>query len=477
MKYDYDIIVIGAGSGGLVVASGAAALGAKVALIESEKMGGDCLNAGCVPSKSFLKGAHLAHDMNYTELFGIKSTISKIDIHQLMDRVRSVIASIEPHDSKERYEELGVTVYSSHGLFFDDHTISVGQKQITGKSIVIATGSKPFIPSIEGLANIEFLTNRNIFDLKKQPKHLIVLGAGPIGLELGQGFAHLGSKVSIIDKGNGLFLKDEPEVGPIMEKVLHSDGIGLHLNAVIERIEKSDNGIGVTIIKNAKSETIYGDQLLVSLGRIPNTDHLNLESIGIKVGNRGQVITNDRLQTNIPHIYACGDVTGPYQFTHTAGYQAGIVIRNALFGLRKKQNYSGIAWTTYTKPEVAHVGVLEADAKAYGTYKKSIFISLEGIDRAKAENDVTGFLKLIVNKKGQITGATLVGDKAGEMISIANLAINQKLKPSVFLSLIFSYPTESEIFKFAALSDLKASLKPWQMGLLKKLFFTSKIIV
>lgn len=473
MNYDYDIIIIGAGSGGLVVASGAAALGAKVALIESEKMGGDCLNSGCVPSKSFLKGAHLAHELRHSELFGIKNTISEIDIQRLMTRVKSVIASIEPHDSKERYESLGVTVYSSHGSFVDDHTISVGQAQITGKRIVIATGSKPFVPNIEGLSEIEFLTNRNIFDLIEQPKHLIVLGAGPIGLELGQGFAHLGSKVSIVDRGNGLFTKDEPEVGPIMEKVLSNDGVALHLNAMIERLEKLEHGISVTITKNAISETLYGDQLLVSLGRVPNTNALNLESVGIKVGNRGQVITNDRLQTNIPHIYACGDVTGPYQFTHTAGYQAGIIIRNALFGLRKRQDYSGIAWTTYTKPEVAHVGVLEAEAKANNTFKKSILIPLEEIDRAKAENDITGFLKLIINKKGQITGATLVGDKAGEMISIANLAIRQKLKPSVFLNLIFSYPTESEIFKFAALSDLKASVKPWQTGLLKKLFFSS----
>lgn len=472
MNYDYDLIVIGAGSGGLVVASGAAALGAKVALVEAEKMGGDCLNAGCIPSKSFLKTAHLARDMKDAEKFGFENTSFEIDLKLVMKRVHDVIAAIEPHDSKERYEGLGVTVFMAHGSFVDLHTISVGQQQITGKNICISTGSKPYIPSIKGLENIEFLTNRNIFELKELPKHLIVLGAGPIGLELGQGFAQLGSTVSIIDRGDHIFKKDEPEVGPIMQEVMVRDGINLHLNAKIDQVQKDNNLIGVTFTTNSTSETIYGDQLLVSLGRSPNTENLHLDSIGIKLGKHGQIITNDRLQTNIPHIYACGDVTGPFKFTHTASYQAGIVIRNALFGLRKKQDYSGIAWTTYTKPEVAHVGSLEADARANGTFKKSIFVPLSQIDRAKAEHDLTGFLKLIINKHGRIIGATLVGDKAGEMIPIATLAIHQKLKPSVFSDLILSYPTESEIFKAAALSELKASLKPWQSRLLKRIFFS-----
>ncbi|MDW7660953.1 MAG: FAD-dependent oxidoreductase [Bacillota bacterium] len=470
MKFDFDLIVIGAGSGGLVVASGAAALGAKVALIESDKMGGDCLNSGCVPSKTFLKSAHLAKTIKDSSSFGITTTIEDISMKKIMNRVHSVIDSIAPHDSKERYEGLGVKVISGKGVLVDSHHVKVNEELLSTKTIVISTGSQPFVPEIKGLDQIDYLTNRNVFDLTDSPDHLIVLGGGPIGLELGQGFKNLGSKVTIIDHNSSLFNKDEPEVGPIMEKVLKEDGVKLELSSNIIEVSKNNGLITVTIQNDGVQKQIVGDQLLVSLGRAPSTNGLGLEKLGIELSSRGYIITDNQLRTNIKNIYACGDVTGPYQFTHMAGYQAGIVIRNSIFHLRAKLDYTAVPWTTYTSPEVAHVGHTEASAKKSAQFKKSLIVPLIGNDRAKAENDSIGFLKLIIGTKGKLIGATLVGDKAGEMIPVASLAIKNKMKPNVFMGMIFSYPTESEIFKTAALSDLKDSVKPWQLNLIKKIF-------
>lgn len=471
MKYQNDLIVIGAGSGGLVVASGAAALGARVTLIEKEKMGGDCLNSGCVPSKSFLKGAHLAKDMEDASQFGIHSTIESIEIGELMHRVHGVIDQIAPHDSIERYEGLGVSVVTGAAKIKSKHEVVVDGKTLTAKNIVFSTGSKPYIPKIKGLDQVSYLTNLNIFEMDHTPKHLIVLGAGPIGLELGQGFRHLGVEVTMIDQNKSLFTKDDLEVGPLMEKVLVKDGVQLLLNSKIIEIIKENEEIKVIVEKDNNKIEIIGDELLVALGRVPNTQGLGLEEIGVKLNARGYIQTNKKLQTHVKNIYACGDVVGPYQFTHMAGYQAGLVIRNAIFHLGAKVNYYNVPWTTYTKPEVAHIGYTEQTAKELNLFKKAIHVPLESNDRAKAENDVTGFLKLIVGKKGTLIGATLVGEKAGEMIPIASLAIQQKLKPSVFMNIIFSYPTESEIFKTASLQLLRDSFKPWKANLLKKILF------
>jgi pyruvate/2-oxoglutarate dehydrogenase complex dihydrolipoamide dehydrogenase (E3) component len=470
MKYDYHIIVIGAGSAGLVVASGAATLGAKVALIERDKMGGDCLNAGCVPSKAFLKCAHLAKDIREAQKFGLEATIKEVDLAAIMERVRSVIKEIRPHDSRERYESLGVDVITGQGELIDNHTIRVGERIITTKSIVIATGSQPVIPKIKGLEDVSYLTNRNIFDLKKLPKHLVILGGGPIGLELGQGFRHLGSKVTIIDISTSLFGKDDAEVGPLMEKVFIEDGTQLKLKSKIIEVKKNNENITVVIEQDGKTQEITGDNLLVSLGRKPVTYGLGLEKVKVELNERGFVIVNKRLQTNIKNIYACGDSTGPYQFTHMAGYQAGIVIRNIIFHLGSKVDYSAVPWTTYTKPEVAHVGYTEPMAKKLGLFKEAIVVPLDEVDRAKTENDRIGFLKLILGNKGKIVGATLVGDKAGETIPLATLAIKKKLKATTYLNMIFSYPTEAEIFRFASLKVLKDSFKDWQNKLIKLIF-------
>lgn len=471
MRNQVDLVVIGAGSGGLFVAAGAAALGARVVLVENEKMGGDCLNTGCVPSKSFLKGAHLAKEIGNAKTFGIHASIDAIKIDELMHRVQTVIAAIAPHDSVERFEALGVTVLRGKGQLRDPHTVAVDDQLIDTKAIVIATGSQAAVPPIKGLDTVAYLTNQNIFNLKTKPQHLIVLGGGPIGLELGQGFCHLGSAVTIIDFSPALFTKDDQEVGPLMEKIFTAESINLKLSTKIVAVTKHPDGIAVVIEKDGVTEEIIGDQLLVSLGRAPVTAGLGLDELGIKVDPRGYIITNKKLQTNIKNIYACGDVTGPYQFTHMAGYQAGIVIKNSLFHLGAKANYSAVPWTTYTKPEVAHVGYTEAMAREARLFKSTILVPLTDNDRAQAENDTQGFLKLIVGNRNKLIGATLVSDKAGEMMPVASLAIQQKLTPGAFMKFIFAYPSEAEIFQAASRQALRNSFKPWQAKLIKAIFF------
>lgn len=467
MRYDYHIIVIGAGSGGLVVASGAASLGARVALIEAEKMGGDCLNAGCVPSKTFLKSAHIAKAIRDASMYGLTADLKKVDITTVMDRVNKVIREIEPHDSRERYEGLGVDVILGFGELQDRHTVKIGNETITGKYIVIATGSEPAVPPIHGLNEVNYQTNRTIFHLKELPGHLIVLGSGPIGIELGQGFRHLGSQVTIINRSPGLFKKDDPEVGPLMEKQLKDDGIELLLGIAYREVRQDSDVISVEIEHEGKGRIITGDQLLVATGRLPATKNLGLDKVGVRVDEKGYIVTDKKQKTSVKNIYACGDVTGHYQFTHMAGYQAGIIIRNIIFKLCAKVDYSAVPWTTYTKPEVAHVGYTEPMARKAGTYKSSLKVDLSAIDRAKAEDDRVGFLKLNLGKKGRIIGATLVGEKAGEMIPAITIAIKQKLTAGIFMNMIFSYPTESEILKSASLEAAKQSLKPWMKKVIR----------
>jgi len=470
MKYDYHIIVIGAGSAGLTVASGASGLGAKVALLENHKMGGDCLNYGCVPSKTFLRTAHLAKDITNSAEFALDAKLEKVNLKKVMQRVKSVIAEIEPHDSQERFEGLGVDVFLGESQIIDRHTLQIEGRKLSGKKIVIATGSTGRIPPIPGLDKVEYLTNKTIFDFEDLPEHLVIVGGGPIGLELGQGFRHLGSKVTIIDQNDHLFPKDDPEVWEVMKKVFERDGVDLCLECKVKSISEKDKIKSVIVEFNGEEKIISGDALLVSAGRIPNTKDLNLEKIGVKTDKRGFIITNKNMRTSVKNIFAAGDVTGPFQFTHMAGHQAGKVVPNAILGFGGKASYTMVPWTTYTKPEVAHVGYTQPWAEQLGIYKESMVFHLEEIDRAKADNDRFGFLKLILGKKGKIIGATLVGEKAGEMIPVASLAIAKGMKASAFASIIFSYPTQAEIFQRVSFEYLKRSFKDWMKTLIKKIF-------
>ncbi len=465
LKYNFHLIVIGGGSAGLTAASGAAGLGASVMLTEKENMGGDCLNYGCVPSKSFLRGAHLAKEFDSASEFGFSSHYTG-DIPALMARVQRVVADIAPHDSEERYRALGVSVVKGKGTIEDSHTVSVSGKRYTAKSIIIATGSTALIPQIKGLEAVPYYTNRTIFDLKKTPHRLVVLGAGPIGLELGQGFRHLGAEVVIIDKGDALFKKDDPEAGRLMRDVFAKDGVELKLSAAIKEVSMNGEFISVTIEREGALETVSGDSLLVSLGRTPMTEGLNLDKNGIAADTKGYIITDAQMRTSVKNIYACGDITGPYQFTHMASYQAAVAIKNALFKMRAKVNYDAVPWCTYTKPEVAHVGHTESSAKSKNIFDKYILVSLSENDRARTENDTLGFLKLIISQKGKIIGATIVGDKAGEMIAPAVMAVSKGMGTEIFYDTILPYPTESEIYRTAALKNLQESVKPWQRKIL-----------
>jgi len=469
-QYQYHFVVIGAGSGGLVVASGAAGLGARVALVEAEKMGGDCLNFGCVPSKSFLRAAHLADDIRRAESFGLSAGLGEVDLGRVMDRVRSVIAEIEPHDSRERFEGLGVEVFEGRAMLTGPHSVRVGDTTLTARNIVVATGSSPAVPPIPGLAETPYLTNRNVFDLRRLPEQLVVLGAGPIGLELGQGFAQLGSRVTLIDMAPSLFGRDDPEVAPLMERLFRNRGMDLQLGARIVSVAGREGEVSVTIERDGESRIIPGDRLLVALGRVPNSRGLGLEEAGVRTGSRGFIWVDSHMRTKVPSVWACGDVTGPYLFTHMAGYQAGLIVRNAIFPFPGTADHRAVPWTTYTKPEVAHVGLTEPAAREQGVLKDTVMVDLKNMDRARAEADREGFLKLVLGKKGRIVGVTLVGEKAGEMIPLGSLAIRKKLKPSAFMGMVFSYPTESEIFKFAGLEYAKRGFKDWMQGAVRRLF-------
>lgn len=465
MKYQYHLIIIGGGSAGLVAASGGSSLGAKICLIESNKMGGDCLNYGCVPSKAFLRSAHLAKEINNSSKLGFESSIEKIDLKKIMSRVKAKIAQIAPHDSVERFTKMGVDVKIGKGEIIDNHTVKVNDELLSAKSILIATGSYPRVPQIPGLDKVEFLNNENIFDLEKLPEHLIIIGGGPIGLELGQGFKNLGSAVTIIDHNDKLFPKDDPEVWPLMKKVFEEDGIKFVFKTSVKSIEQKGNTKKINL--EDEKGSIECDAILVSAGRIPDLNCLGGNKLNIDITSRGFVKTNAKLQTNVGNIYAAGDVTGPFQFTHMAGYHGGIIVQNAILGLiKKKVDYSSVPWTTYTSPEVAHVGYTEPWAKQEKLFVRAIKIDFAEIDRAITEDD-EGFIKLILGKKNRIIGATIVGAKAGEMIPLATLAIKQKLSPSAFSGLIFSYPTEAEIYKFTSFQLMRESFKPWMKNLIK----------
>ena len=472
MEQEYHVIVIGGGSAGLVTAGGAAVLGAKVALIEGGQMGGDCLNTGCVPSKALLGSAHLAQRIRQSSTMGLESSLGHVQMKNVMERVQKIIAEIAPHDSVERFESMGVEVIKAHGKLLDAHTVQAGGRTLRGKKIVIATGSGPLIPTLEGLDKVDYLTNENLFNVKTLPEHLMIWGAGPMAMEIGQAFAHLGSQVTVILRGHQLFKKDEPEVANIMENRLKADGIQFFFGHDITGVSQDGTQISLSLKAKKKDtpSTLKGDAFLIALGRQPASAGMGLEAAGVNTDKRGFVVVNEALQTSQPHIYACGDIAGPYLFTHMAGYQAGIVVRNLFLPLKKKAEYRQVTWTTYTSPQVAHVGYTEETAKATGLLGSVITHSFHDIDRAIIDDDREGFLKLVLNKKKRVIGATLVCEQAGEMINLASLAIAKKLKVSAFMGFIYPYPSKSEIFNGAALSQLKETFTPWQKKLFQKLF-------
>lgn len=448
---DYDIVVIGGGSGGLVVASAAAQLKAKVALVEKDRLGGDCLWHGCVPSKSFLHGAKVAHQVRQAARVGIHSEPPAIDFTAVMGHVQRAIATIEPHDSPERFTGLGVEVIFGEGYFLDGKTFWVNGRKLTARAFVIATGSRPSIPPVEGLEAAGFITNEQVFSLAEQPKSLAVIGAGPIGCELGQAFQRLGTTVTLLTSGDRLLPKEDPEAAAVIEQQFTQEGIHILKNARLKRVEVV-KGKKHLYTEDDSQVAAIADEILLAAGRTPNVESLRLETAGVDYDSQG-ICVNDKLQTTNGRIYACGDVIGGYQFTHVAAHEAVVVLQNALNPLQlflKSVDYRVIPWATFTDPELARVGLTEEQArKRYGDVLilKTPFAA---VDRAQAEDATVGFNKIIVRRNGEILGAHLVGPRAGELIHEIVLAMGYRLPVSA-LTGIHIYPSLSEINSKTAL--------------------------
>lgn len=453
MKYDANLIVIGAGSGGLVSSLIAAAVKSKVILIERHKMGGDCLNTGCVPSKAILRSAKIASYMRRADEFGIEAVETKPVFNKVMQRVQDVIKTIEPHDSVERFTGLGVQCVQGEAKFIDKETVEVNGERLRAKNIIIATGARPFVPPIPGLDSIDYLTSDNIWELKEQPKRLVVLGGGPIGCELSQAFVNLGSEVTQVEMNDRIMGREDPDVCDFIQEKFTKDGIKVLTSHKAVRVETSGNKKTLVCETDGKEIEIPFDEILVSIGRKANTSGFGLESLGIKLRKNGTIDTDDYLRTSVPNIYAIGDVTGPYQFTHTSAHQAWYATVNSLFGFVKKfrVDYRVIPWATFTMPEVARVGLNETDAKRANTPYQVTSYGIDDLDRAIADGEAHGFIKVLTKPKSdKILGVTIVGPHSSDLIAEYVLAMKHGIGLNKILGTIHLYPSLAEANKYVA---------------------------
>ncbi len=440
-----DLLVIGAGSGGLSVASGAVQMGASVILLEGHKMGGDCLNYGCVPSKALIASGKAAYAQSHASPFGVADVKPKVDYGAAKDHVADVIAQIAPVDSQERFEGLGVKVIREYGSFISATQVKAGNHTITARRIVIATGSSPFVPPIPGLDSVPYETNETLFDLRERPKHLLIVGGGPIGMEMAQAHLRLGCKVTVIE-GMKALGKDDPEMAAIVLGKLRAEGIEIAEDAMAAEIRGKAGAIEI----EAKDGRVFkGSHLLMAVGRKANTDKLNLDAAGIETTRSG-IKVDDSMKTTNRHVYAIGDVAGGLQFTHMAGYHAGLIIRSALFGLPAKATNAHIPWATYTDPELAQVGLTEAQAKEeHGGNLEVVRFHYTHNDRAIAERKTDGLIKVMV-VRGRPVGASIAGAQAGELINLWALVLANKLKMKHVANMVAPYPTIGELNKRAA---------------------------
>jgi pyruvate/2-oxoglutarate dehydrogenase complex dihydrolipoamide dehydrogenase (E3) component len=456
-----DLCVIGAGSGGLSVAAAAAQLGASVVLIEKGKMGGDCLNYGCVPSKALIAAAKQAYLLGQGEKFGIAKRRAQVDYEKVHDHIHGVIAAIAPNDSVERFTGLGVTVIEAAAEFRDARTVIAGDNEVKARRFVVATGSSAGIPPVDGLIDVPYLTNETIFDLTKLPSKLIILGGGPIGMELAQAHRRLGAQVTVLEMFEPLG-KDDPELTRFVLDKIKEEGVTIRSGVKVLEVSETDRGgIAVTIEDGGRSETLNGTHILVAAGRIPNVEGLNLEAAGIKYSRRGIEVTKG-LRTTNRKAYAIGDVAGGFQFTHMANYHAGLVIRNALFRLPVKVDNTKIPWVTFTDPELAHVGLNENQARERHGRISVLRWPFAENDRAQAERRTEGLVKVICSRRGRIVGASIVGAHAGELIQPWSLAISSGLKIKAMTDMVVPYPTYGEANKRAAVGYYVQSIgSPW----------------
>ena len=470
-QFDYNVLVIGAGAAGLVSSYIAATLKAKVGLIEKYKMGGDCLNTGCVPSKAIIKSAKVANLINKSKAYGLETGELKVDFEAVMGRVHNVIAKVEPHDSVERYSQLGVECIQGAARIKSPYEIEVNGETLTTRAIIVATGASPFVPPIEGLEKIKPLTSENIWNLKQLPKRLIVLGGGPIGSELAQSFARLGSHVTQVERGSRIMGREDKDVSAEIQRRFESEGIDIKTNHLAKRVVVEGERKALVCENDGSDIEIEFDEILIAVGRKANTKGFGLEELGVELSPQGTIAHNEFMATNFPNIFVCGDVAGPYQFTHTAAHQAYYAIVNALFrpftnfvpapfNKSLKADYSVIPWATYTDPEVATVGLTETAAKQAEIEYEVTKYGIDDLDRAIAESEDHGFVK-VLTKPGtdQILGATIVGFNASDMIGEYIAAMKNGFGLGKIMGTVHIYPTMSEANKYAA-GEWKKARKP-----------------
>lgn len=444
----YHLVVIGAGTAGLVTAAGAAGLGARVALIERQSMGGDCLNSGCVPSKALIAAARAVAAAREAARLGVGPEVrTAVDFPAVMERLRRLRAEISVNDSAERFRKLGVDVYFGAARFVDGSTIDVDGTRIPFRKAVIATGARAAAPPISGLERVRFLTNETLFSLTEQPRRLAIIGAGPVGCEMAQTFARLGTEVLLIDVASGILPRDDRDAAEVVSRALAREGVAIHSGATKLRVESDSTGPRIEWTSHGRALSETFDQLLIAAGRTPNVEHLGLDHVGVAVGEQG-IVVNDRLQTSNPRIYAAGDVCSSWRFTHAADFMARIVIQNALFLGRRRFSSLVIPWCTYTSPEVAHVGLLPDAAEAQGIPVETFTQPFSEVDRALLEGHTEGFVRVHVRRgTDRILGATIVAEHAGDMIGELSLAMTQRIGLGKIAATIHPYPTQAEAIR------------------------------
>ncbi|WP_100638964.1 FAD-dependent oxidoreductase [Marinobacter salexigens] len=476
-SFDYNMLVIGGGSAGLVTAYIAAAVKAKVALIEKHKLGGDCLNTGCVPSKALIRSAKAADTLRHANRYGLESVPVKGSFKNIMGRVKDVIAKIEPHDSPERYQKLGVDCIFGEASFISPWELEIKHndgrtERLTARSIVVATGGKPAMPAIPGLEDMSPLTSDTLWDLEEQPERLLILGGGPIGSELAHAFVRLGTKVIQVQRGDRILVKEDGDVSALIKQQFEADGVDLRLNHAATKFCMEDGEKVAYCDHNGKQIRIPFDQVLVAVGRTANTAGLNLERIGVETLPNGAVAVEDDMSLRYSNVFACGDVAGPYQFTHAASHQAWYAAVNGLFGQFKrfKVDYRVMPWVTFTSPEVARVGLSEAEAKEQGVPYELTRYGLDDLDRAITDGEDYGFIKVLTPPgKDKILGAVVVGSRAGEILAEFTLAMKHGLGLNKILGTIHPYPTWNESAKYAAGEWKRANAPEGVLKLLEKL--------
>ncbi len=475
-NYDFDIGVIGSGAAGLTVTAGAAQAGAKTLLVEKEKeLGGDCLHYGCVPSKTLIKTAHVYHLMKNSKEFGLPGVeLPPVDYREVAKRIQSVISTIQEHDSEERFCKLGAKVEFGEPIFVDEHSIRLNGETISAKNWVLATGSSPGIPPIDGLDSTPYITNKEIWSLDHLPESLIILGAGPIAIEMAQAFGRLGSKVTVVQRSDQILSKEDKDMADTVMEVLQSEGVTFYLNSSVMSVRDLGSEREVVMRNSAgKTTELRGEQILVAMGRRANVEGLGLEGLGVEFSGKGIQVDN-RLRTKQKHIYAAGDVTGQYQFTHAAGYEGGIVFTNAIFHLPRKVDYTFLPWCTFTDPELASIGMNEKAAEAAGIEYSVWTEEFKDNDRSLAEGERVGTIKMILDGKEKPIGVQILGPQAGELLSEWVAVLNGKMKLSTLASAVHPYPTLGEINKRVAGTFFSPKIFSDRVKKGLKLFFNLK---